>query len=587
MEGTPLSRVFVDSEVGELKAVVVHSPETAHRHIMPEHIEGQLAIKEYALRRLRLSEPELDALYLTDSAGQKIRIAGGEELKLHWRTRDGSEGALDLGGALEHLFIENPQYVLFDDLVDADRIAAEHKDFERVLRTSAPHTLRLAELLFDALHLLFLDAALRDEFFRRLELMSDPPERGNVRQSREYFEEHGERRFLQLLLSGRDHRGHYVMHPLPNLLFTRDLAAQVGNTLVLSSAAKAARGRESVLAWLVFTRHPLFANLAAAGQLRHVDMLAARFAHPTPHRVALEGGDMLLLGNGTLLVGTGERTTAEGVIELARLLWNDAADSGSASPSVPHSGIERIVMVQILHSRASMHLDTIFTLAWQNGNAAEAMVYGPYLHDGGYGELSAWDLAPDMVAGGKRPQLSDLPELKHTKLDDLLSRAGLNVEPMFCGQRTSETSPGSRWEDPEHVFIGRLPHALNARREQWTDGANLFALAPGIVLTYARNYHSIDEMARRGYQVIDPDSFCRNSRYLLQAAVEGRPASKHVVAIGGSELCRGRGGPRCMTLPLWREPLSKREPGDQQRPAHSAHQNKSGPPAGDLTDLAE
>ena len=542
----PLESVHVDSEVEELQSVVLHAPGDAHEYILPEHVEAVLSLSDFLYRRSRVESEELDGLSLEGPDGKSVDLLAEGDLRLRYRTKDGAEGTLPLGGALEHWFLENPQYILFDDIVDAEDIRTEYARFEQVVRTVAPHTFNLVSLIHDALHRMSMDSAIQDEFFARLLLFCPAEERVNVPRCRRYFETHGPRAFLRLLVTGRDQRGRYVFSPLPNLLFTRDLAAVVGSLAVICSAAKPARLREMVLSWLVYTVHPMFAGLAAEGKMEVVDMLAARRDHATPDRVTIEGGDILHLGGGTLLVGVGERTTREGAIELARLIWS----GGRAA----RSGIDRIIVLDILARRASMHLDTIFTMVHQDGDEFEAMVYGPYVQEGGFGAISAVVLEPGDFAGGKVPAADTVKPMKRRSLGQLFTEiVGWRMRPLFCGGRMERRArhDESGWADPAEVFFGALPEQRLSKREQWTDGANLFALAPGIVTTYARNRRSLEELSAHNFMVVPPEDFVRNSLYYLKRC-RGASGNRVVIPFGGSELSRGRGGQRCMTQPILR-----------------------------------
>jgi arginine deiminase len=251
--------------------------------------------------------------------------------------------------------------------------------------------------------------------------------------------------------------GDFVIDPLPNLLFTRDSSAWVGDRVAISSLVMPARRRESTITDLIYAYHPRFAHVSRAYG-----------AHSAP----VEGGDVLLLAPGVLAIGVGERTTPAGAESFARSVFADGL-------------VHTVLAVPIEQQRASMHLDTVCTMV-----DTDAVVMYPAIRD----TLQAYPVRPD-GAGGVAVE-GPLPFL------DAAAEA-MGIERL----RVIDTGL-----DP-----------VTAEREQWDDGNNTLALAPGVVVAYERNVET-------------------NAR-LEDAGIE-------VLSISGSELGSGRGGPRCMSCPL-------------------------------------
>jgi len=280
--------------------------------------------------------------------------------------------------------------------------------------------------------------------------------------------------------------------PIPNLLFMRDLAAVVGDHIVLSHAATSARARESIIIDVVVAHHLNF----TAFQDKVIKL---------PKGVTFEGGDLLVASSDTVIIGNSERTSFGGVISVARKLFE-------------RSVIENVIMVNLPPERSCMHLDTVFTFASPN----ECVIFPPLIDLAGLNNVVSFSKGIDSDQLNTRI-FQNLHEALETTLNRKMTFAA-------CG--------GS---DP-----------LSQRREQWTDGANLFAVAPGVVLGYDRNLKTFDEMSRMGYRVVTAEGFL--SYY---QASNYEPGEKIAIKLDGYELSRGRGGPRCMTMPISRESTSE------------------------------
>ena len=275
-------------------------------------------------------------------------------------------------------------------------------------------------------------------------------------------------------------------YPLINLMYTRDIAVTVGESILLTTTSRSVRKEETLLAKHFFENN----ELCKGYNIIDIDN---RFLPP------YEGGDFFILNKEIILVGISERTSKGAIAELAKHFFD--------------LGFDMVLAIELPKKRSMMHLDTIFTQINHN----EFILFD-------YSENRIKDMT--FYAAVSTKVFSGLMKKNHSVLD-VLAHNGIDIHTISCGG---------------HNVIFQL-------REQLTDGANSFALEPGKIIMYNCNDKTIEELEKNGYKHITSQLFKDDIDSFEKIL---RSDSKVVISIDGSELVKGRGGPRCMTLPIKR-----------------------------------
>jgi arginine deiminase len=392
------------------------------------------------------------------------------------------------------------EQLLFDDILYGDEAREEHDLFTQVMRRAGVEVLDGETLLAEVLKDEVPRSRLLDELGHDYGVLP-----GLITRLAELPADRLAAALIEGMPASPDAveaggRKFFDLTPLPNYFFQRDSQVVLGNRIVCPSMATAAREREPLLSRTLFNYHPALQGYAdlfdidvpPAGAPQHDPL------YPYP---SLEGGDVLVASPEIVLMGMSERTDRRGVEVLAEYLRHE------------ETSFRHLILVEMPSKRSYMHLDTVFTLIDRH----TCLAHLPVIEPGGREAAFVYyvDLNAKELSFAVRPSLL-------RALADL----GMELEVVPCGGDAD---------------------AIEQQREQWTDGANAFALAPGVLVLYSRNRKTIEALGQKGFRVLTAEEAVADPDLL--------GGGRAVVTLAANELSRARGGPRCMTMPVERDPV--------------------------------
>lgn len=392
------------------------------------------------------------------------------------------------GQEIENMTPETAAEVLYDDILNLDLALAEYRQLTGVLRRVSK-AIEFKGLLTDILGIGKVREALVDELCQLFECPD--VQNGLLELSPDALAAHlvegtpMRKDTLEKFLSS----SRYAIPPLPNMFFTRDATMAINDRLIIGSMAYRARLAEALLLKAVFKHHP---SLESGGFY---------FDGTTEpgSEITIEGGDLLVIRENLAVVGYSERTSAAGIDRLMQAI-------------AANGPVTDFIVVEIPKTRATIHLDMIFTMV----DTDACVVFPPLIT--GRRRCRAFHVR---FENGRRGGI-----VEYDSLLEALRAQGVDLRPISCGG-----------DDDFHQ-----------EREQWASGANFFAFAPGQIIGYAHNTHTVEALDASGFGVVGAED-------VITGKHEIESGEKLVVLMDGAELSRGGGGCRCMTMPLARKPI--------------------------------
>ena len=393
------------------------------------------------------------------------------------------------GSEVENMTPENAERALYSDILNLSIAAAEYAQFAGVLNKFT-RVFEIKKMLSGILEKQEIKNALLKEICQYEGIP------GMEYKLAEYTSSQLSGLLIEGIILERNNLTDYLskekfmLRPLHNLFFTRDPAMGVNGNMIIGRMAKRVRVRETIIIEAI---------------LRHSDIFETNILKPSQpeeeitfdQRSTIEGGDCLVIRDNVYVIGSSVRTSPQGIDFIIENLKK-------------HRGVYHIIVQELPQTPESfIHLDMVFTCL----NTDSCLVYEPIIY-----RLNPYRTIYIKIDNGK-VKIEEQPNIPHA-----LKKTGIDLKPVTCGGKKD------LWTQ---------------EREQWHSGVNFLALSPGKVIGYERNIHTLEELHKNGFEIIRASDILSG-----KASIDDH--QKCVITIAGSELARGGGGPRCMSMPLRR-----------------------------------